>query len=49
MQRAMIKRFISFTAPAFEWLVGEAKALGISVSELVRRAVDDYRARQPKR
>lgn len=38
----MHKRLISFSKPAFEWLRDESRRLGISVSELVRRAVDEY-------
>lgn len=41
----MIKQMISFTDPQRAWLLGEARRLGISAAELVRRAVDAYRLR----
>jgi len=40
---AMKKRMISFTDPQEAFLKREAKKLGISVSDLVRRIVDQYR------
>lgn len=33
--------------PAVEWLHSESKRLGISIAELVRRAVDEYREKHP--
>jgi hypothetical protein len=39
----MVKRMISFTLPQLEWLEAEAKRLGISVPELVRRIIDAAR------
>jgi hypothetical protein len=39
----MIKRVISFTEPQVQWLEAEAKRLGISVAELVRRIIDQAR------
>jgi hypothetical protein len=39
----MIKRLISFTEPQIVWLEAEAKRLGISVPELVRRIIDAAR------
>ncbi len=39
----MIKRVISFTQPQLEWLESEAKRLGISIPELVRRLIDQAR------
>ena len=39
----MTKQMISFTDPQIEFLRAEAKSLGISVAELVRRIVDQYR------
>ena len=39
----MIKRVISFTQPQVAWLETEAKRLGISVPELVRRIIDSAR------
>ena len=40
---AMNKRMISFTEPQEVFLKREAERLGISVSDLVRRIVDQYR------
>lgn len=45
----MLRRFVSFTAPAYAWLTAEARRLGVSVSELVRRAVDEYRERHARK
>ena len=39
----MIKQMISFTTPQLAWLRREARRLGVSVAELVRRAVDAHR------
>ena len=43
----MIKQMISFTAPQIAWLRRAAARQGLSVAELVRRAVDRYRERKP--
>ncbi len=43
----MIKRVISFTQPQLEWIEAEAKRLGISVPELVRRLIDQARNGKP--
>ncbi len=43
----MIKRVISFTQPQLEWLEAEAKRLGISIPELVRRLIDQARNGNP--
>jgi len=40
------KQMISFTVPQRDFLKQEAARLGISVAELVRRIVDEYRERQ---
>jgi hypothetical protein len=40
---ALNKRMISFTDPQVEFLKQEAERLGISVADLVRRIVDQYR------
>lgn len=40
---AMNKRMISFTEPQEAYLKQEAERLGISVSDLVRRIVDQHR------
>jgi hypothetical protein len=42
----LVKRMVSFTPPQLEWMTAEAKRLGISVPELLRRIVD--RAREGK-
>lgn len=39
----MIRKLLHVTAPQAEWLEQEAKRLGISVSELVRRIIDEAR------
>ena len=39
----MQKRMISFTEPQLTYLNTEAARLGISVPELVRRIIDEYR------
>lgn len=39
----MHKQMVSFTRPQIEQLKAEARNLGISVSDLVRRAVDEWR------
>ena len=39
---SMTKRNISFSDPQFEALLRVSKRAGINVSELVRRAVDQY-------
>ncbi len=39
----MVKLLLSFSEPAATWLRDEARKLGISVSELVRRIVDAER------
>lgn len=43
----MKKQLISFTDPQAEYLENEAKRLGLSIAELVRRAVDWYRDTYP--
>lgn len=39
---AMIKQMISFTEPQMAYLKREAKRLGISIAELVRRIIDAH-------
>ncbi len=43
----MKQQMISFTEPQAQWLTEQAKALGISVSELVRRTTDWYISTYP--
>jgi len=40
------RQIIQFTAPQRAWLYQEAKTLGVSVAELVRRIVDESRLKQ---
>ena len=40
---SMVKKWVSFTSPQFDWLEQTAEELGISVGEYVRRIIDDYR------
>lgn len=42
----MIKYMVSLTEPQLDWLKKEADQLGISVSELVRRIIDEKRLTQ---
>jgi hypothetical protein len=36
---------VTFTAPQLAWLKVEAKRLGVTVSDLVRRIIDEHRGR----
>ncbi len=40
-------RSIRFTAKQYEWLEAEARRLGITVAELVRRIIDQHREAKP--
>ena len=42
----VMRRNIYFSAPQGEYLIAEARRLGISVTELVRRIVDQHRERE---
>jgi hypothetical protein len=46
MQRKlkMVKKQFSLTVPAYGWLVKEAKKIGVSASEFLRRVVDQARS-----
>ena len=37
------KKSIDFTEPQFQWLTREAKRMGVSIAELVRRLIDNAR------
>jgi hypothetical protein len=37
------RQTIKFTAPQYVWLLAEAERLGVSLADLVRRIIDDYR------
>lgn len=39
----VIQRSIVFTAPQMKWIKERAKKLGISVSEVLRRIIDEKR------
>ena len=39
----MARQSVTFSDPQFDWLQEEAKALGLTTSEVVRRVVDDAR------
>ena len=39
----MARQSVTFNDPQFDWLQEEAKALGLTTSEVVRRVVDDAR------
>ncbi len=45
---AMLTRSLHFTKPQAAYLQTEADKLGISVSELIRRIVDEWRERLEK-
>jgi hypothetical protein len=40
---ARIRQTITFTAPQMKWLVKNAAALGVTVSEMIRRIIDRHR------
>lgn len=40
------KHLAAFTAPQYSWLQATAKKLGIAVTELLRRIVDEKRNRE---
>lgn len=40
---AMHKQMVSLTEPQITFLKAEAERLGISVSDLIRRIIDQYR------
>lgn len=40
-----VQRGIVFTKPQYKWIKERAKELGVSVSEIVRRIVDDVRSK----
>jgi hypothetical protein len=37
------RQTVTFTGPQYEWLVAEATRLGITVSDLLRRLIDEAR------
>jgi hypothetical protein len=39
----LVKHMVGFTIPQLEWLKAEARRLGISMPDLVRRIVDQAR------
>lgn len=42
MRLTVVKQMISFTDPQRKFLIREAKRLGISIAELVRRIIDRH-------
>lgn len=46
---AMHTQMVSFTQPQIAYLQGEARRLGVSVAEVVRRIVDEHRDRMKER
>ena len=46
--RTTHKQTITFTKPEIDYLKAEAKRLGISVADLVRRIIDQHQERQGK-
>ena len=45
----MVKRMVSFSKPSYQRLTREATRLGVTVSEVVRRAVDKMLDGKPAR
>ena len=42
------QRSIVFTAPQYDFLEREAARLDVTISELIRRIIDEFRERAPK-
>jgi len=40
------RQTVTFSGPQYEWLQVEAQRLGITVSDLVRRLIDEARERK---
>ncbi len=40
---ARIRQTITFTAPQMKWLKAESKRLGITIADVLRRMIDEYR------
>ena len=47
MRRNLLQVMVQMTKPQKEWLKQESDRLGISMAELVRRIIDDYRGEGP--
>lgn len=47
MPDRMIRQTVSLTTPQAKFLAGTAEMLGITVSELVRRIIDEHRDIRP--
>jgi predicted DNA-binding ribbon-helix-helix protein len=43
---ATVRQTVTFTKPQYDWLKAEAERLGISVSDLIRRLIDEGRDRR---
>ena len=43
-----LRRSVTLSKPQYEALVAEAERLGISVAELLRRIVDEWRTARPR-
>ena len=41
-----IQRSVVLTEPQRKWIIAEAKRLGISDAEVIRRAIDEVRAKR---
>lgn len=48
MTRQTTRQMVTMTIKQHEWLQAKAERLGISVSELIRRIVDEYREGEEK-
>lgn len=40
-----IRQTVTFTEPQMKWLKGYSRALGITVSDAIRRVLDEHRGR----
>jgi len=45
----MRKQQVSLTDPQVEWLEAEAKRLGVSIAEVIRRIIDKHREQRENR
>lgn len=44
--KPIIQRSVVFTKPQMVWLEKESEKLGISISDLIRRAIDEVRTKR---
>jgi hypothetical protein len=46
MSKQSTRQMVTMTAKQYEWIKRKADRLGISVSETIRRIIDEYRERE---